>query len=88
MQTLNLSRRGLLRGAGVAAGAGALLAAGLAAGPAAAQAKFSQSQAKYQPTPKGAQRCDSCAQFQPAAACKVVQGQISASGWCLLYAHK
>lgn len=88
MHTLNLSRRSLLRGAGLAAGAGALAIAGLAAGPAAAQSKFSQAMAKYQPTPKGAQRCEGCIQFESPNACKVVQGTISPSGWCLLFAPK
>jgi hypothetical protein len=88
MHTLNLSRRGLLRSVGGLAGAGALIGAGLAAAPAAAQSKFSQSMAKYQATPKGGASCGSCSQFQSPSSCKVVQGAVTASGWCLLYAHK
>jgi hypothetical protein len=87
-QTLDLSRRNFLRGASLAAGAGALMGAGLAAPPAMAANKFSQSMAKYQPSPKGAQRCDGCTQFQPADACKVVEGKIAASGWCFLFTAK
>jgi hypothetical protein len=77
-----------LRGAGLAAGAAAVVGAGLTAAPAAAQSKFSQAMAKYQPTPRGAQSCANCSQFEPATACKVVQGTVSAQGWCFLYARK
>jgi anaerobic selenocysteine-containing dehydrogenase len=69
-------------------GAGALVAAGLTASPAAAATKMSQKAARYQPTPKGAQRCDNCNQFQAPTACKVVDGDIGAAGWCLLYVAK
>jgi hypothetical protein len=82
--SLDLSRRGLLRRAALAAGAGALI--GLAATPAAAQAKFSQAMAKYQPTPKGPAHCSNCSQFVPDTACKVVAGPVTAYGWCALYA--
>ncbi len=88
MHTLNLSRRNLLRGVGVVAGVGALIGAGLAASPAAADTKFSQAMAKYQAKPKGAQSCDTCTQFQANDSCRLVQGRISPTGWCLLYAHK
>ena len=84
VHTLDLSRRGLLRGLVVATGAGALLTAA----PAAADSKFSQKMAKYQPNPKGPQQCDSCGQFSAPSSCKVVDGTISPSGWCFLYAHK
>ena len=83
--TLDLSRRHLLRGVTIAVGAGALAAVTLAASPAAAGAKFSQKMAQYQPTPKGAQNCANCVQFQPTTACKVVDGAVAASGWCMLY---
>lgn len=85
-QTLDISRRRLLRGATLAFGAATLV--GLVATPAVAGNKFSQSMAKYQPTPKGAQSCANCTQFQPPAACVVVDGKIAPTGWCLLYAHK
>ena len=89
LHTLDLSRRGFMRSVGLVAGIGALVGAGLTAGPAAAGSKFSQAMAKYQPTPKGpGQTCSTCTQFQPAAACKVVDGEISANGWCFLYAKK
>ncbi len=81
--SLDISRRRFLGAAALASG-GALLAAT----PALAGSKFSQAMAKYQPTPKGASRCDGCTQFQAPDACKVVDGKISPSGWCLLYAKK
>lgn len=84
IHTLCLSRRGLLGGLGLATGAGVVLAAA----PAAADSKFSQKMARYQPSPKGPAQCDSCSQFVTPASCKVVDGAISPTGWCLLYAHK
>jgi hypothetical protein len=87
--TLDISRRRFMRSVGLVAGVGALIGAGLAATPAAAGSKFSQAMAKYQPTPKApGQTCSTCTQFEPAAACKVVDGTISANGWCFLYAKK
>jgi hypothetical protein len=85
--TLDLSRRGLLRRAGLIVGAGALVGAGLAATSAAADSKFSQAMAKYQPTPKGAAHCSNCSQFVPDTACKVVAGTVTAYGWCALWVH-
>lgn len=68
---------------GGALGALALPAAVLAEGH-----KLAQKAVAYQGTPKGKQRCDICMQWQPPAACKVVDGAISASGWCTVYAQK
>ena len=81
---LRISRRVVLTGAALALGA----AAAATASPAAAQEKISQADAKYQATPKGEQHCDGCVNFQPPKACKFVQGDISPSGWCQLYAAK
>jgi hypothetical protein len=72
---------------------GAALSLGAAAAAAvisqsAAQQKISQADAKYQTTPKGDQRCDGCVNFQPPNACKFVEGNISPSGWCQLFAAK
>ncbi len=79
-----LSRRGLLYGAALAAGAGV----GLAAGTAAAGTQVSQKLVNYQDKPMGHARCDGCTQWLPPASCKTVQGAISPSGWCQLYAPK
>jgi High potential iron-sulfur protein len=85
--TLDISRRGFLRSATLVAGAGIVLGA-IAVTPAAAGSKFSQKAALYQPTPKGAQNCGNCVQFEPATACKVVDGTVATSGWCMLYSPK
>lgn len=87
VHTLDISRRGFLCNAAFVAGGGVVLSA-LAATPSVAGAKFSQKMALYQPTPKGAQNCGNCVQFQPATACKVVDGSVAASGWCMLYSPK
>ena len=81
---LDITRRRFLRAATITTGAGIVLGA-VAAGPACASAKFTQKMALYQPTPKGAQDCAHCALFEPSAACKVVDGTVAASGWCMLY---
>jgi hypothetical protein len=86
LHTLDLSRRGLLRGAVLVAGSGALLGAGLAAQPAQAKSKISQITASYRSTPRGKQRCDNCTQWEAPASCKTVAGVIAPSGWCTLYA--
>jgi len=80
-----MSRRIVLRRTALALGA---VATGAVAPRAAAQQKISQADAKYQPQPKGQQRCDNCVNFQAPKACKFVQGDISPSGWCQLYAAK
>ncbi len=89
LHTLDMSRRNMLRGAALVAGVSALVGAAAAAGPAAADSKFSKAMAKYQASPKGGARCGACSQFQPPSdTCRVVAGQVSPEGWCLLYAPK
>ena len=72
----------------------AMLGAGLALASVAmfmqatSQAKMSQGQAKYQDQPKDGQRCDGCMHFAPPDGCKLVEGKVSAFGWCTLYAAK
>jgi hypothetical protein len=53
-----------------------------------AQQKMSQESVKYQGAPMGEKRCDSCTNFQAPKACKIVQGDISPSGWCQYFAPK
>jgi hypothetical protein len=66
----------------------------LAAATGASAAGISQADAKYQPTPKGAQQCSKCLYFVPGAkpkaagTCKVVAGAILPQGWCQLYGPK
>jgi hypothetical protein len=82
---LSISRRAVLAGTALALGAAA---AAMALSQAAAQQKTSQAAAKYQGTPKDDQRCEVCSSFQPPNACKIIQGDISASGWCQFFAPK
>jgi hypothetical protein len=51
-------------------------------------AKSSKSDVVYQDSPKGNQQCDGCRQFIPPNACKQVEGVISPSGWCKMWAKK
>jgi len=53
-----------------------------------AQQKVAQANVQYQKQPKDGQMCNSCVNFQPPAACKVVDGTIDPNGWCLLYARR
>lgn len=78
-------RRDLLR---AATGATAFLGGLIAAVQASASAKMGQKQVHYQTTPKGAARCQTCTQFLPVPACKLVEDPISPNGWCQLYAAK
>ncbi|MFA5965629.1 MAG: high-potential iron-sulfur protein [Sphingomonas sp.] len=83
--TTDLSRRTLLRFA--IAGSGALIAATVAT-QAVAGSKIAKKAVRYQDTPKGNARCDNCRQWQAPAGCKLVDGTISPSGWCSIYAPK
>lgn len=69
-------------------GAGLALVGGVLCAQSAAQAKASKAQVKYQESPKGGQRCDGCLHFDGLDSCKLVDGKISPSGWCSLYAAK
>lgn len=76
----SLSRRTVLI---AAAGAAPLLLAG-----GEAQAKLAPAAVKYQTTPKDGHQCDGCVQFVAPNSCKVVDGEISPTGWCLLWVKK
>jgi hypothetical protein len=52
----------------------------------AADEKLSKQQAKYQDSPKGIQMCATCSLFEAPHSCKVVEGDVSPSGWCKAYA--
>jgi hypothetical protein len=82
-----LSRRSMLKSAvGVA---GAVVCAGLASNRRAfAQAKASKAAMKYQDHPNGDQMCGNCIQFEPPSDCKVVEGPVSASGYCIEWVKK
>jgi anaerobic selenocysteine-containing dehydrogenase len=81
----SVSRRDFLFVA--AAGGGAIIGAGLVASPARA-AKMSPRALSYRPSPNGNQSCANCANFQPPNSCKVVDGTVTPSGWCILYRSK
>lgn len=82
-----LSRRNVIGHTAVLAGGGVFASLGL--GPAVAQgAKVAPNIAQYQPTPRGKAACAGCASFVAPAACKMVSGAISPSGWCILFAAK
>jgi hypothetical protein len=52
----------------------------------AAPAKVSQASVQYQTQPKGEQKCANCLHFEGSNSCKLVEGEISPEGWCLLWA--
>jgi hypothetical protein len=47
--------------------------------------KISQAAADYQPTPKGMFSCGVCTFFIKPKSCKVVDGEVSPTGWCKLF---
>ena len=53
-----------------------------------AEAKLAQAAVKYQTTPKDGHQCDGCVQFVAPNACKLVDGDISPTGWCALWVKK
>jgi High potential iron-sulfur protein len=74
----------LLGGVACTAGAAALLGHVTDA----KAAKVSKASVGYQDSPKGDQQCSNCAQFVPPNACNFVEGDISPSGWCQIWAKK
>lgn len=51
--------------------------------------KASQASVQYQTQPKGEQKCSGCINFiADSNTCKLVDGQISPDGWCILWAKK
>ena len=82
---MTISRRGFLcRSAAVAGGIGLVAVAGARA----ADSKVAPEVVAYQDTPKEGHACANCSLFEPPNACKAVSGNISASGWCKLWAAK
>ena len=65
------------------------VAATTAAASAADDSSGTKAQYKYQakPGPKG-QKCAGCALFKAPAACQIVKGKISPTGYCIAYAPK
>ena len=48
--------------------------------------KMSKQEAEYQDSPKEIRMCATCTFFEPPRFCKVVEGDISPSGWCKAFA--
>lgn len=63
-------------------------AASLAGQARAQSAKAAPSSVAYQTKPSNGQQCSGCAYFIAPAACQLVSGTISPSGWCQLYSPK
>ena len=80
------TRRAALRGF-VTAGLGVAAVAAASSG-ASAQEKMDQQTVQYQNQPKDGNKCGMCAHFVAPNQCKLVAGNISPEGWCLLYAPK
>ena len=53
-----------------------------------AQAKLAMAAVKYQTDPKDGKQCDGCNFFVAPNSCKMVDGDIAATGWCLLWVKK
>jgi hypothetical protein len=53
-----------------------------------AQAKIAQTAVKYQQSPNDGKQCDGCNYFMSPNACKVVDGEISPTGYCTLWNKK
>ena len=53
-----------------------------------AQAKLAQTAVKYQADPKDGKQCDGCNFFVAPNSCKMVDGDIAATGWCSLWVKK
>jgi hypothetical protein len=51
-----------------------------------ASEKMTRQQAEYRDTPDGIYSCAMCTLFEKPNACKVVEGEISADGWCKAFA--
>ena len=89
IRSAELSRRSILRNLAYTVGGAAMLGTTVSGHRvAAAQTKMTQKAVGYQDTPKGKQRCDNCAQFEPPSSCKIVQGNIAPAGWCKVYVKK
>ena len=51
--------------------------------------KMSKQAAKYQDNPNGEQQCDNCAHYiAETNTCKLVEGNVSPGGWCMLWTRQ
>ncbi len=81
------SRREILKLGAFGLGAiGAMSVAGSANAQVAQKAK--QKAVMYQATPKDGKQCSGCQHFQAPNACRIVEGEVNANGYCILFAKK
>jgi hypothetical protein len=82
---VSLSRRRFMKStAATLAAAGIIPAIALDRG--LAQGKTSKADAAYQDSPKDSQQCSGCVHFIAGEnQCRIVEGDISPSGWCRLF---
>jgi hypothetical protein len=87
IQSGAISRRTiLLRSVACAAGGATLI--GTTKNAHAAKMPQTSPAVAYQSTPKDSHQCDGCLLFQAPNSCQVVDGVVSPSGWCKLWAKK
>ena len=80
------SRRQVLKGAMLLAGAS--LSARRGVTNSFAQTKASKEAMKYQDKPSGDKQCNNCLQFVAPNSCKIVEGTVSPSGYCIAWVKK
>jgi hypothetical protein len=80
-RSTGLSRRRL-----IATAACATSAMALAPMSAPALEKMTRQQALYQDSPKDIMMCATCTLFEPPKSCKIVEGDVSPTGWCKAFA--
>jgi len=87
MDHCKLSRRSVLRQVALLAGA-TLAASVVRNNDALAQQKATKEAMKYQDKPSGDKQCSNCLQFVAPNGCKVVEGTVSPSGYCIAWVKK
>src|SRR5215475_7917399 len=87
MPTIKSSRRAFIKTMGVAAAAASCGAASAKAQDykPQEQKKLTQAAARYQDRPKDTENCAGCPYFVLPGSCVLVEGEISANGWCPMY---
>ena len=85
MQATVSRRTVLATGAALSVG---VLASHALRGTADAQQKVAKAMVKYQESPNAGHQCSTCSNFVAPDGCKVVDGKISAHGWCTIWTPK
>ncbi len=52
------------------------------------QEKIAQKTVQYQTTPKDGHQCSTCANYIAPSSCKIVEGTIVPTGWCIAWGPK